>query len=1571
MRGNGWCVAWLWLLMLTPSLAAAEGADTFRTKFDREVAPGQGVLVCTRVEKPPTIDGDVDKDPVWSACGRTRGAWVQLASKDPTGRQTVVYSCYDKDTIYFAFVCEETELQNVRMDGSIGIGQFLGSDDCVEVTLEVGGLHGDGQVYSFRANSRGCVSGWGGTGIPTAPGGGEVMKEWHVPACKYAGKLGPNRWMVELAIPFAELKRRPRDKSLATPSRGDVLGLKLARYGSVQQDAKNRMISTWNTRIVYPYMHICGSNGLLYFQNANALLDGEITQVGGKSAWTAMGFVTTRPAGGAALGEGATLSQSVAVHPQSLYSISLEVDGKALPDVLLDGKAIVLKDGKGTFWTAAKGDKLDMTLRAAGHAVTIKKVLVQYQPGEEPPGPYCLTNNYRTSERNISSSMSDAPEGKYRYVKIDYAGRVTQDTNPSLNVNYGYDWAYDHNLRVEDVGGKEGWISFAKGSIVGQHKPVFWNPVNPADPACWGRLPRVVDVDLGQEYFVSGVDILWPGPNMINVEIWGKAREADEWTLLDMSEGEYVPPQNRRPRRGYDSVRGLDSVVRFVRWRVSQPSGDWSFPQMDGVQEFRIWGLPKGQRSGIKPFTPWVTAKRVAPEKARTDVLDEARPLIIPRPRSMAIADGWFALDKSTRIVAEDHPEARRIARQIHQEVLDRWQIDLAMDVQGKASTPGENVIYLGLPGLDEGVNKFAAAEDVAVETAKPQAYRLKVTPKRVIVVGDDVEGLYYGVQSLMMAMQWRNFAGGGSPQVRCMKVVDSPGSVLERGIYQRRPYPVMLTFIESDADRIKRICQLLSRYKYNVVYLGPNWAAPLASGPRMSPWAKRLLPKICQEVRQEYHLELRPAIQYEEGEGGNYWNDLSADAPDLREHDPDENPRELGQSANLCPLDERTYQRHFAKIDEILDDFGHPSKVWMFGQAYTSVQAGARWAQCRRCQKSGKTPEELYEYYIARIAEHLQTRQTKGLFRSPWLRYGGPRDPKDRRLISIDPQRLPAGLEFDLPDPTQGPYFAYNNDAYRQYIKEHFKPAATANGPPTWPSGERYLQDGPQSETEILASLSGISTAAWGETGGGSSLADVIESMWYAPDARPAGRLDDAASSEYVYSWWFGHDHPAWRAGERPKFFPVDLRSFVNHTSHATGAETLEPGRPPEIDLRYLPTGLQTLAGVSFNIIDPADNGGKAVLMLGRPAPGTPANIASAISEGTAPIPVGRKLASIAFLRKRWHCRLEEMSFEETWLRPTCRVVYDDGSWLVADCFLYFHAPLFFDEWNNDSGAVRPQYRLGWQGNCPGGKTVTLNVAEWVNPYPDKTIKHIEFFTPDSEDAHGKRVSDMMEAIVAVTGVEPVARDLAFWKGRADASPLLAPRRANPAGTEIRLARELRQAGDGKWAGALMAGSGQVQYTLAPIGRAGVDRGWNAIHDMAYCNVDFSDFGVEMTLDKPLAMGRIELRGPVSFGAHWGSYSSRTKKVDVTVEVSEDGTAWRSAGMMKGLSADADFIPLDLGGKTLKAIRMTGSARAYRRDYHPVQFQGDVFWRNVPHWNPSFTWRLFAPDASTLPASK
>ena len=54
-------------LLLTAVAGAQDRSPVaFRTKFPREIIDQQPVLVSTRVDKGPTIDGEVDRDPVWS-----------------------------------------------------------------------------------------------------------------------------------------------------------------------------------------------------------------------------------------------------------------------------------------------------------------------------------------------------------------------------------------------------------------------------------------------------------------------------------------------------------------------------------------------------------------------------------------------------------------------------------------------------------------------------------------------------------------------------------------------------------------------------------------------------------------------------------------------------------------------------------------------------------------------------------------------------------------------------------------------------------------------------------------------------------------------------------------------------------------------------------------------------------------------------------------------------------------------------------------------------------------------------------------------------------------------------------------------------------------------------------------------------------------------------------------------------------------------------------------------------------------------------------------------------------------
>ncbi len=51
-----------------------------------------------------------------------------------------------------------------------------------------------------------------------------------------------------------------------------------------------------------------------------------------------------------------------------------------------------------------------------------------------------------------------------------------------------------------------------------------------------------------------------------------------------------------------------------------------------------------------------------------------------------------------------------------------------------------------------------------------------------------------------------------------------------------------------------------------------------------------------------------------------------------------------------------------------------------------------------------------------------------------------------------------------------------------------------------------------------------------------------------------------------------------------------------------------------------------------------------------------------------------------------------------------------------------------------------------------------------------------------------------------------------------------------------------------------LWTATAPAPYVLLPIGQTRVDRGYDQMYDLAWCGVDFRDFGVEIGFEKPLA---------------------------------------------------------------------------------------------------------------------
>ncbi len=100
-------------------------------------------------------------------------------------------------------------------------------------------------------------------------------------------------------------------------------------------------------------------------------------------------------------------------------------------------------------------------------------------------------------------------------------------------------------------------------------------------------------------------------------------------------------------------------------------------------------------------------------------------------------------------------------------------------------------------------------------------------------------------------------------------------------------------------------------------------------------------------------------------------------------------------------------------------------------------------------------------------------------------------------------------------------------------------------------------------------------------------------------------------------------------------QWYQVDLTRQVNRgfadpvAGDGLGGWTDEG---PEDDLHYMPTGLLTLYGVPFRVIDPADNRGRSCVVLrAGPGPGTRTNRAEYPRSVT--IPVGRRTNVFYFL--------------------------------------------------------------------------------------------------------------------------------------------------------------------------------------------------------------------------------------------------------------------------------------------------------------------------------------------------
>ncbi|HEY3322837.1 MAG TPA: glycoside hydrolase family 20 zincin-like fold domain-containing protein [Planctomycetota bacterium] len=1404
------------------AVCSAEEGFNFRTKYARQYDPGNTAIICTRMEQAPKLDGTLNH-PIWQQAGKTASAFTSFPVKEPCGRQTVVYACYDDKNLYLAFDCEETELDQQQIDN-----KNILAGDHVGVHLEIGGTRGRGPRCSIMGNRAGHTFGEGNL--------------------TYKCAAGPNRWFVQMGIPFKNLPGAP-----STPLRGEVWGVKFTRYGKSTDTGAARMRSSW------PHIPTISEDVIIYnaalcFGADNMLENGQLEAKDGKlPAWEVSGQPKFT-ANGIEAANDVLLAQALKLRGNSSFTLeasstagwqgtlAVSAGGTELGSRTLEGgRTAGVPPARGNAGGTPAVQRLDFRLPKDKDAVTVKVTLrgSGKAPGlklssllDDVPAEWiCLTNNDWIPSRNLKNRVPNAPEGCYTWLRtpmqeFDYCfytkrgcarpdqkelnweqsciGRPTRMPleEPPARPDIGED-EYEHTpfetsyvdryipefvglpLGHFDSGGVQGSIPFSKGSVTGDESWAGW----PVDR--WSRaVAHDLLFDLKDKYYIRRVDIQQINTGFRNLDI--RVRESDDpkrmFNTIYRLNG---PGTDRQIGSGFSvylSATDLDSVAQQVRLSlgvaglygngaaVSAPNLGRPNAQVGlfGIAEVWIWGEPKGNRADteIKPFKAFVP-NEVAPLKC-VQLHKLPEPVIWPRPKEMAHQEGRFAISPNTAIVCAAEGLLPKLARQVQAEISRRFCVDLA--IKGEDGTAlDSNVIWLGVPQASPKLSEAAQAESLSVPN-QAQAYTLKVSAKRVLLAGADIEGAGEGVQALM---QWIDH-DEQLPFLRNVVVRDWPLLTL-RTLAPSADHRQPLFPYKRAESNYYRIINALAHLRFNSVI---NWDP-------VTPYQSEAKSRELVHYAGERMVDVRPALWVRDVPGN------------CIESNPDDQPENRGgiansdgtwESANLCPSNPASYQAIEQFLDQALrtHDAGRYVEV-----GYMGCIAGG-WNVCRMCRQRNVSGFELYADFVNKIGTLCRARGRTPVFtngimlseaiqkasagvgaaeafdsvnRSVGLRF-------DRTLSAMD--ILKSGF-WTISKPWDTPRAA--GQGYQWGGKDFFEGLDGQAGV----EGSIVAGEKPDYDWWWSSELSGrvllTADAFWNGVGrasvpavsGGQETGGQGRPPHLSPDdyaqlsANACVRMNERVNT--------GIEYPSWRTGITPKFFSVDIKPFCTR-SHidegtATGASRSGPkegvnGFGGAYDLRRIPLGKQVFADVPFEVIDPAQNNWKSMIVVC-------ATRKEALIPGTVShveIPVGRQAASLCVLRCYLRTVFRQGDFTQYWnhLTPAYVFEYADGTRCVCDWEVRRHGDDIWTQcfyYGNRMGSspqsfLLSQCRVAHISNTLSGAGANVFVNEFVNPYPEKEIKRLVLQLPNPEQAQG--TYEFHDAVFAVTGVEVTPWDLKYW---------------------------------------------------------------------------------------------------------------------------------------------------------------------------------------------------------------
>ncbi len=216
----------LWVLITSVSANAQQASDN-STQETTEVRRAINRAQAIRVERGPSVDGDVLNDPIYEGAPVISGFRQNTPDEgQPSSEQTEARIVYTDDTLYIGVICYVSDPETIivadsRRDSSLGdtdsiqiiLDTFLDHQNGFVFGTNAAGVEYDGQITSEgRGSGRmGGGSGGGARGLGSQQqrgSGGGFNLNWDG-AWQVSAQTSDIGWTAEFAIPFRTL-RYPR-----------------------------------------------------------------------------------------------------------------------------------------------------------------------------------------------------------------------------------------------------------------------------------------------------------------------------------------------------------------------------------------------------------------------------------------------------------------------------------------------------------------------------------------------------------------------------------------------------------------------------------------------------------------------------------------------------------------------------------------------------------------------------------------------------------------------------------------------------------------------------------------------------------------------------------------------------------------------------------------------------------------------------------------------------------------------------------------------------------------------------------------------------------------------------------------------------------------------------------------------------------------------------------------------------------------------------------------------------------------------------------------------------------------